>query len=332
MNEDVFSDLIRRYNDGKATNDEKALIEKWLAHRSAENLFGNLSEHDKTEIGKDIFLALTARIQKEHKFGRSLSFQNTIAKVRQVKVYKMAAAILVLMTASYFLWKHSHIEQFKQVEMLEASASGEIKKVMLADGSIVWLKGKSKLIYPPSFRGKERHVSLAGEALFEVAKDSLHPFVITTGNLITKVLGTSFNIKATEKNIEVVVLTGKVALSSGDEKHRLIVTANEKALFSRMDSRLSKVGALKEEPVQAVLKTEYSMSFNAAHLSEIARRIEQKFEVEVSLENEEMNTCMITADFTDQSLDRTLGMISQVLGFTYRIEGKKVTLRGSGCK
>ena len=73
--------------------------------------------------------------------------------------------------------------------------SGEYKLV-LSDGTKVWLNSDSKLEFPNTFVGDERRVKLAGEAYFEVAKNKAKPFRVEVDRVEVVVLGTSFNIHA----------------------------------------------------------------------------------------------------------------------------------------
>ena len=315
MNEKKFDELLHRVESGKATPEEKAWFEKWLAKRSAEDPFSKLDDPDR--IGDVIFDKIASRIEKP-------------AKERKLwwNPYRAAAAVLLLAAAGYIVWQYTP----GNVPLHEATSNGDTRKLIMADGSIVWLKGNSKLIYPSAFTETERRVSLTGEALFEVAKDSLHPFVISTGELTARVLGTSFNIKTTGSNIEVLVLTGKVALSSEGTPQKIIVLPNEKALFNTALGHLSKTRMLEEEPQQAVAKTEYSMNFKSTRMGDVVVSIERKFDVHIVVRGEKINNCPITADLTDQSLDRTLNMISMALGFTYEINENAVTITGGGCE
>jgi len=332
MDEEKFSEWIRRYNEGTATDEEKAMLEKWLIHRRKADPFEALNEQEKAEIGESIFEGLSARM-------RTASAQDqdapgsARARVFRLPVYRLAAAVLLLAAASFVLWQYTVDDSAQHpFEMLTASAAVQGHKVILADGSIVWLKDHSSLVYPSAFTGDTRNVTLAGEALFEVAKDPGHPFIISAGTLTAKVLGTSFNIKATDAHVEVLVLTGKVALSSVDAGQELIVLPNEKALFNGVNHQLSKMEVLQAESEQAVTSTGYSMDFHAATMRDVIRRIEGKFDVSIVLKNHGMNDCTITADFTDQSLERTLTMMAQVLDFSYTIDNDRVTISGSGCE
>lgn len=202
---------------------------------------------------------------------------------------------------------------------------------MLSDSTIIWLKGNSSILYPEEFTGEERRVELTGEALFEVAKDPQHPFIIQCGNLTAKVLGTSFNIKSTKTETEVLVLTGKVTVSSSSNMNGLIVLPREKVVYHEAEDKMDKVTAEQKEITEKIVQTDYNMRFLATGMKEIIRRIERKFDVTISISDPRLNNCTITADFTDQSLDRTLSMICQTLKIKYERENAHITLKGVGC-
>ena len=96
------------------------------------------------------------------------------------------------------------------------TGTAQRKTIQLPDGTQVWLSPSTLVEYPSVFEGAARKVKLSGEAFFEVAHDASHPFIITSDNIQTKVLGTSFNIQAyhNQKKIAVMVVTGKVKISN----------------------------------------------------------------------------------------------------------------------
>ena len=96
---------------------------------------------------------------------------------------------------------------------------------ILSDGTKVWLNAESELDFPVDFIGKERVVKLKGEAYFEVKSDAARPFVVETKEVRTRVLGTSFNIKAydNEECVFTTLLTGKVEVSAVEEKGESVV-------------------------------------------------------------------------------------------------------------
>jgi transmembrane sensor len=332
MEELEFKRLIEKYQHGLLSGREKALLDEWFEALGKDNHPVSWTKEDKLklkhkslkQIGGDEKTIFIDDCQKAAS-SRSRFWSNP---------FRAAASVLLLATLSYIVWQFSGIDEPKEIATLQVSSSAEINKVILPDGSIVWLKGTSTLTYPEEFAGEERHVTLRGEALFEVAKDPARPFIIQCGELITTVLGTSFNIKTGEKDIEVVVLTGRVSLTSGDDKQGVIVLPNEKAVYSMGQKQIAKVNAdtEKEETIATVVTgTEYRMDFEDTKMEEVIRRMEGKFNVKVHTGDPKLGNCMITADFTGQSLERTLDMIAQAVGLDYEIKDKTVILRGGGC-
>lgn len=327
MDELEFDALIKRCLSGQATEQEIELVEKWLEQRQQNDPFGKLSVNEKEKIRIKIFKSLSSKMMD-----RDVSVAKTRLPVRAIVFYRAAAAILLLCVFSYIAFEFAGNPGVEKVTVIHSVSSADAsKKIILSDSSIVWLKGNSTILYPEKFDGKERNVKLTGEALFEVSKDPEHPFVIECGGLIAKVLGTSFNIKSSETDIEVFVLTGKVALTSRGNDSHLIVLPNEKAVYNESQNQMAKVKANEDEKIVKTQGTQYSMKFHATPIREIIRKIEGKFDVRVKLSDERLGNCTITADFTDQSLDKTLSMIAQTLEIEYEINNREVMLKGVGC-
>ena len=328
MNEKEFAELIRRCLAGEASNEEASRVNEWLSKRADKDPYRQLGSQEKDEIRKAMFARLSL---KQRQVDQPLKAERP--QTRTFRVYKVAAGIILLYMFSYTLLELKPDPIQEKVTVLHAvSPPGGSKKIILSDSSIVWLKGNSSIAYSKEFSPDSRNVKLTGEALFEVAKDPDRPFVIECGGLRAKVLGTSFNIKATENDVEVLVLTGKVSLSSEGNTQKLIVHPNEKAVYHAAGNQLAMVPVKEDEPAATVVGTQYSMQFDATRMKEIIRRIEGKFDVRVSLSDERINNCTITADFTDQSLERTLSLISQTLEIEYEVRDERVVLRGSGCE
>jgi transmembrane sensor len=327
MNEKDFTELIRRCLSGEASKQEVSRVEEWLNHRTGRDPFSKLGTDEKERIRLAMFDRLslkTGRVDQTLRRGSSWR--------RAIGIYGVAAAVTLLCLLSYGFVNFNRDTVEEKITVLHSvSLPGTSKKVMLSDSSIVWLKGNSSLLYSKQFSDDARNVRLTGEALFEVAKDPDRPFVIECEGLRATVLGTSFNIKSNENDVEVFVLTGKVALSSKGYSQDLIVLPNEKAVYHTAGNQLAKVIAEESERAAKIAGTQYSMRFHATRLQEIIRRIEGKFDVQVFLSDEKLNNCTITADFTDQSLDRTLSMISQTLEIQYELNDDQVRLKGTGC-
>ncbi|WP_294545270.1 FecR family protein [uncultured Bacteroides sp.] len=110
---------------------------------------------------------------------------------------------------------------------------GETFKVVLSEGTEVFLNSDSRLAYPTVFKGKERVVSLEGEAYFKVTKDAEHPFIVKSGNVQVRVLGTEFNVRGySPADIRVTLITGKVAVSDTCGVHSVEMEPGQSAQLS----------------------------------------------------------------------------------------------------
>ena len=131
-----------------------------------------------------------------------------------------------------------------QTEMVEIIAGDQVEILYLPDSSLAILNKNSKLTYPKHFDEDNRIVKLEGESFFEVKRDPNHPFYVFTENTKTRVLGTSFNVKAykNDPNTEVTVTSGKVVFFlEGTKKDRLLVLeSNDKATFNKKEIKVLK--------------------------------------------------------------------------------------------
>lgn len=312
MIDDENEDLLKKYLDGTASGEEKTRAERWIETelQKEPNLESEWSGIRKQQL-----------LNRIHKKINEPELQKIVPLRRWIQV----AAAILLITVSYYTWNSLHTET-----TLYSVAGSRIEKVILIDGTIVWLKPNSKLTYPKFFANHTREVKLEGEALFEVYKDAAHPFVIQCGDLTATVLGTSFSIRESRDTIEVAVLTGKVGLASPGNTRDVIVLPHEKAIYTR--HRVAKLETTSPEITALTSATEYNMAFRQTSIKEIIRRIEGKFGVAIQLRNSNILECSMTADFTDQSLEVTLRNISNLLDFQYTIEGNTVSINGGSCQ
>ena len=110
---------------------------------------------------------------------------------------------------------------------------GETFKVVLSEGTEVFLNSDSRLVYPTVFKGKDRIVSLEGEAYFKVSKDVEHPFIVKTGNVQVRVLGTEFNVRGySPADVRITLITGKVAVSDTCGTHNVEMEPGQSAQLS----------------------------------------------------------------------------------------------------
>lgn len=124
-----------------------------------------------------------------------------------------------------------------EYNVLEIPRKGEFK-LLLADGTRVWLNSDSRIKYPIKFGNVERRVYLEGEAYFEVAENKLVPFIVDMGKASLQVLGTSFNARAykEEPGIYATLTRGKIQLNAG--KQSLILQPEEQGIANVLTGEL----------------------------------------------------------------------------------------------
>ena len=320
MEKSALDHLLERYVRGEVSEQERAKVEAWL------DAIGN---EDNTD------LELT-RDEEEHIFRKLTSSLTGIKEIASLKperktrpdqwIFRIAASLLIISVLSYVVWYFGG----QRENQLEVVSKNGVEKIILNDGSLVWLRGESKVLYYEKPDEGARYATFEGEALFEVAKDADRPFFVQCGNARVKVLGTSFGIRATHGIVEVTVLTGKVNLSSDTNAKGIDLLPQEKAIY-RSDGTFEKFETPHQELTSLIENTDYTRHFANADMAEVLHRLEEKFNVTVELSDRTMRNCRVTIDLTDKSLDHSLKLVSEVLNFRYTVDRKTVTISGSGC-
>lgn len=244
----------------------------------------------------------------------------------------VAACVLLLLAAgAYFL--HTPAPENGRAAYAEQMAPppGSPRTIHLPDGSTVILFDSSVLDYPTAFYGDTREVSLTGHGYFDIAKDPSKPFIVHTGKLSTRVLGTAFYIRAfpVEDSIEVKVKRGKVQVLN--EKRTLgTIKANELIAFSkRTEQHVQHIAERKVQANDEATETH----FDNITLAEAALRIEEWFLVDIEFSNEAARDCLITATFSpDDTLEEVLTVVCGVIRASFTMEQNRIVIDGSGCR
>ena len=252
--------LLDKSTRNKTSRAEEDLLNNFALSEYQNSKWDDASMGNSDEVSKNIYEGIQLRMEKKNAF--------------PYLKYMAAASILFLVGLGFF-YKPS-IANEKQ---LTFKTSDVPKSIQLSDGSKIYLAANSLLQYPEKFLGEERKVSLLkGNAFFEVAKDKKHAFIITSGAIKTKVLGTSFHIQLSKSKCEVIVVTGKVNVSSKGQSVDLV--PNEEALFS--GEKLTKLAVDK-----SLLINWYTtdITLNEATLQQVITILQYKYGVTFEFEN-----------------------------------------------
>ncbi|HEY9262478.1 FecR family protein [Chitinophaga sp.] len=223
MSDQQLIGLLEKYLQGNCTEDERTALESWYEkYRSVQMPDSGHTEPDLLQMYQHI----TDRLKKEGEWQ-----EPQVAVVRHIKQrwWQIAAAV-VLLVAGAGIWM---LLPRADRQLALDTKEGIRKKVLLEDGTQVWLNVSSHLTYPANIGSGQREVYLEGEAFFAVAKKDQHPFVIHTTDLNVQVLGTRFNVKAYEGDgsIETTLVEGRVAVSRNGNS--LVLEPGEKAILKK---------------------------------------------------------------------------------------------------
>lgn len=201
---------------------------------------------------------------------------------------------------------------------------GESFKVVLCDGTEVWLNANSNFVYPTAFIGDERIVTLEGEAYFKVAKDPERPFIVKTKTVQTRVLGTEFNIRSyTPEDTHVVLINGKVEVSNtkGGSYTRL---------YPGEDAHLQSDGnfILAEVDLDSyVYRKDGYFYFDNVTLKDIMQNLGRWYNVNIEFRNKEaMEYKMHFISDRTKDLEHTISLLNRMKKVTVTLQGNTLTV------
>lgn len=308
--------LIKKYQSGKCTEEEKRLLESWYAFRNPDTI----NQLNAQEFQEDLLL-----------IGQGLPLASVPEKktISWPKIISAAASLLLIATA--YLFYPILKDALPGTEMVSLrSPLKQTRELVLPDKSQVWINAQSTLKYPALFKGDSREVFLSGEAYFDISHND-KPFIIHTGKLSVTVLGTAFNIKEDkiEGSVTVTVARGKVRVANGNQILG-VITPNEQIKFDLQNNRYSKqtVNALHVTPWKKI-----DLSFEDVTFEEAARQIEARYNVKVIFKNSGLKNCRFTgASINGESISQVLDVICTFNQATYQLNADgTVLIDGPGC-
>ncbi len=247
--------------------------------------------------------------------------------------WKIAASVAIFFLVSvtvYFKLLPSETDRLSAKAAISKNTDhGEKLTTKLPDGTRVILNSASKLLFTEETEENERKVVLDGEAYFEVAKDSLRPFIVLSGSIETRALGTSFNIKAYSNSKDVVVsLTeGKVEVTSvakSEEAEKYILAPGEEVVY------------FQENRLFAVRNFDYRLAtgwkdgilvFENADIDEIKDKLEKWYGIEIIFRNRPATAWSFTTAYQKNvSLESVLDGLKFSKNIRYEISGQQVEI------
>ncbi len=274
-------------------------------------------------------------------------------------ILRYAAIIIIIFSigiSSYFLGYNSSPgknNNFCEIDVPYGSRSA----VIMPDGSKIWLNAGSKIKYDRHFDIDSREVFLEGEAYFDVKKTK-RPFIVYTSHISIHVLGTRFNVKSypDEDNIETTLVEGNIRIESKKSNKPVFLKPREKLTYHKPDAKTEVSYYKKEnEPEQARRKAPVDMNlplapiqdihvkrnvntdeytswkdgtliFNKEPLESLARKLERKYDITFSFEDEELKNYTYSGTLRDFPLEQVLRALELTSPVKYSINEKNVKL------
>jgi ferric-dicitrate binding protein FerR (iron transport regulator) len=226
----------------------------------------------------------------------------------------------------------SYLEDKKPGEKLVFNSiivpKGKIFKIVLSDGTKVWLNADTKITFPQKFlaSGDTRTVVLNGEAFFEVAHNKDQPFIVKSNDLEIEVLGTRFNVSsyASGNQISTTLVEGSVKINnSQDSIAELILKPSYQAAFNKKTEKLE---AFKVNTSDFTAWMDNKILFRNEAFKELILKIERGYNVNIINQIPELETERFTGEFDNENIEDIIKTFSSRLDFRYKIENKTITI------
>ncbi|AKP51597.1 hypothetical protein CA2015_2176 [Cyclobacterium amurskyense] len=337
---DIF-EIIGKILSGEASKDEQLELHRWM-QKSADNV--NTFEQmkrvwDATHINQKISNEdrVFNKIQNKKLFLEGLKTEtsnpkqlpNTLRKKGQFRrIAAIAACLMILISFPIYKSLVNTPENTHALPVLthKENGRGQKSKVILSDGTNVWLNSSSKLSYINGFTDSIREVFLEGEAYFEVTKDKGKPFIVHTGNLKTTVLGTSFNIRHYPTDAHPTLF-----LEEGKVMYEYLKTSNETNVLLpgngvKWDSKKSEMVEFSDDPLHWNAWKNNILLFDDLDFKTALEECERWYDVDFIIKGTPPTHWRFTGKFKNAYLKSVLQSMQYGKQFDFKIQGKNIEI------
>ena len=366
MDNQLFLLLTARKLSGEASEaDDKELEKLFNEDDLFRDKFDLLKAHweNKNTIPTDIDTALQKimlQIQNDKNESEeinSISISNKKSGVIKFlfRFSKVAAILIVCLAGAYFIYQKARPDSFANVAPkenpleIQQTPKGGKSTITLPDGTKVIMNADSKLQFPNFFEGPTREVYLTGEAFFDVIHNANIPFIIHTGRMNIKVLGTEFNVKSYpgDSTSETTLIHGLIEVTLMNRPDdRIILKPKEKlivsnSVFEKASSEIKKTSSAHSVELlisnlhyisksdSAVVETSWvdnKLVFQDESFSNLAEDMGRKYDVNIQFSNDATKHYRFTGIFQKETIAEALNALQLTEKFNYKIEGTTVTI------
>ncbi|WP_026956940.1 FecR family protein [Algoriphagus vanfongensis] len=314
-----IEDLIGKYIFGEASQTEKSQLEKWALSDPANQKY----LEDAQLIFEKSQLEVDASFDADLAWGKVKPQLAT--KSRQLifpSLWKVAASFVLFAGLAYFLYY-----QFAPGERQTYYSGNEVRTELIANEAEITLNKGAEMVVDYNSRKKTGIIELQGEATISISEDKKSSWLVQTGELLIRDIGTVFHVKALpdQNEVEVSVFEGEVQFySAGEEGIHLL--AGEKGVYSKSTREFVK--AVANENVLAY-KTR-SFGFEDQRLEEVVAQLNQVYDQKIIIQGG-IAQCKITVGFVNEDLETILDIISETIKVDIARNGEQIILSGETC-
>jgi transmembrane sensor len=333
--EQTIDDLLAKYLADETDTHESDTICEWIiSSEDNQKTFDhskmiwdktkNLKNQQKVDV-EAAWKKLNITKKEEVK---SIDNQNVkpIVKLNWVNNFLKIAAVLVVLIGLWFVAAKQFV--IPKNDVLTFNSGNQSIEKILPDGTKILLSKNSVITYPKAFEGDTREINLTGEGFFDVHHDAAHPFIIHTQGTDVRVLGTSFNVRAYNTQVQVLVKTGRVQFSKNN--HRVILTKGQKAeILATVDTIIKSEVSENNIIVKEKLN---SFVFDKITLGEVAKSLSEKFGQKIVFKQEKIKNCKLTASFENENLENIITVIAETFNLKIDNQVDTIFLSGEGCE
>lgn len=334
LQEEELIHLLNKYIDNTCTPEEAQVLIGWIRGSADTTCYDFVSQsrwsqmsmerpsmdelHENALRNEALRLLDMLEAKQKHSVGNK--------KYVPKRWLSGVAAVMILLLGMAF-WKYydGKTEHFPLVTEKEFIAEkGEMKHIQLKDSTQITLNSGSRLYVPSDFNGDTREVRIDGEAFFQVTPNPSKPFVVSSGEVKVKVLGTSFNVNSysEDTDIAVTVSTGKVLVGMEDRQMQMQLLPNEHISINKETGNVHKD---QMEENNYVKWMDGYLYFDKLPLQQVIKMINRKYNTQIILQCKNCNM-LISGMHDNRSLEAVIGAVCFIADLKYRMEGDTIIL------
>jgi transmembrane sensor len=365
-------ELIAKKLSGEATLEEMTELETLL--RDNPDMHYPMQTvadiwHHTTPDTEDVHLAFSKHADRmramgiDIEFAKEQPFENLIHSGRKkYLLFSLALGALIVFiyyTFSLFSPASKTISKVSADKSEISTKYGSRTKLLLPDGSQVWLNSGSKLSYDKTYGTGIREVILSGEAYFDVVKNPAHPFIIHTSGINIKVLGTAFNVKSFpgEKNTETSLIRGSIEVTFKNRpSEKIILKPNEKLITANEETAremtvinpgTNKIKPVlvkniaKQDPIVTVSHLTYEphdgtvietswmenkLIFRSETFEELAVKMERWYGITIRFSDENIKPKRLNGVFENETIQQALQALQLITPFIYKMNKNEIVI------